>query len=576
MTIAAYLDKEDDPEINRISELTPSQYQGLANVLAIDKAEQSIIDEVTGVDGDEADDEAEEAAEEKELKSLFESLYEIDPETKEPFVKGSAYDLKKWDESMICFAFGSEEEAIALEDYRSPGEKYFQKMFDRVGTKETELSQFIRSKRSCIDSGTVDKNFAKGYAAVMGHPMQNVRMESFTNEPTATNFKIAMEEMTQQQMALAAGGAVLGVGLVYKMIQWFAKALNKNTLATSSIKENFSAFTSRKEMLKNGKYELAIAKDTVKQAVDKLVADYSSKIKEIGQAPGLLSDALSKEDPAAVFSILTSLEAKTVLKGKYNLFIKQLIEGKIGSTFWSNLNTLTNDAIVAQTTIGSSIEYMLDNRRINEEKPKPVDFKFLNTITLLVKELGIEIGGNGFVAFNPSTNNAEECINSFNAIADQQLFIVKEGEPDFNAQQLNNNNSFEMISTETFGNFSNEYIDNLIDSAKQIEELASKYHGENEVKDNTDKVEIANKRNRVKELVKEFKLVSSILRFVIRVRNQLGTLALAMNKVSESTLSKIQSYFKGIGSTAASVIDSVKEATDLVGSGFRGDTKKRT
>ena len=52
MTIAAYLDQEEDQEIEKIAELTPEAYKGLTTALSIDKAEQSILDEVTGVDGD--------------------------------------------------------------------------------------------------------------------------------------------------------------------------------------------------------------------------------------------------------------------------------------------------------------------------------------------------------------------------------------------------------------------------------------------------------------------------------------------------------------------------------------------
>ncbi len=308
--------------------------------------------------------------------------------------------------------------------------------------------------------------------------------------------------------------------------------------------------------------------------MDKLIEDYSSNIKNIGQAPQLLASALEQENPDVVFAILTSLDAKTQLNGKYNNFIKGLVEGRITADWWSNLNKVTADAIQAQTTIGNSIQFMLDNRRITQEKPPVIDFNFLSTLTPLITGLDLGGGSNGFVVFNKTSNNFEECINSFNSIADQELFMVKQGEPDIDAQKLNNNNSFEGINLETFNNFSDDYINGLIENAKQIEQLASKYHGEGELKDNTDKVEIANKRERVKVLVKEFKLVSSILRFVIRVRNQLGQLALVMGKVSASTLSKIQSFFKGIGSTAAGVIDTANQTVDLVKSGFTGKTKK--
>lgn len=547
MTISAYLEQEQDPEIAKIAELTPEAYKGLTTALAIDKAEQSILDEITGVDDADENNDDEELREEREMKSLFESLYEIDPETKEPFVKGSAYDLKKWDEDMVCFAFGQPDQVIALEDFRCPGERYLQKMFDLVETKETSLNNFMRRHRSNLDIGLINKDFAKGYAVVMGHPLQTVRMESFTNDLTGTNYSIAMEEMTQQQMALAAGGAILGIGLVYKMIQWFAKALNKNSLATGSISQNFGAYFQRKELLKNGKYELAIAKDTINDTVKKLVDDYNSNIKNVGESPALLKQAFAQSDAEGVFNALTSMEVKKSLKGKMTPFIKMLIEGKVNAEWWSNLNKITKECIDAQTKVGSAIEFMMDNRRISDDKPQTVQFDFLATLPKLLQPLGITVGGNGFIPYDKGSNNFEESINSFNTIADQQLFILVEGDPDIEQSQLNGNNSLKDIDVETFNNFSDSYINSLVDNAKDIEELAKKFHGDGEIKDNTDKIEIANKRERIKVLVKEFKLISSILRFVIRVRNQLGVLSMALAKASETTLDKVKTFFTGIG-----------------------------
>lgn len=583
MTIAAYLDQEEDQEIEKIAELTPEAYKGLTTALSIDKAEQSILDEVTGVDGDEEESEQEELQQEEEMKSLFQSLYEIDPETNEPFVKGSAYDLKKWDDGMVCFAFGQPEHVVALEDFRCPGERYLQKMFDRVNTKEGMLSSFVRSHRPHLDSGLVNKDFAKGYAVVMGHPLQNVRMESFTSELTGTNYKIAMEEMTQQQMALAAGGAIIGVGLVYKMIQWFARALNKNTMATASIGQNFSAYFERKEMLRNVKPELAMSKETINDTVDKLMKDYQTRIPNIGDAPAKLKAALANDSPEVAFNILTSTEMKAKMKGKYTPFIKMLIEGKVAKDWWGNLNTLTKDAIDAQTTVGSAIEFILrGDRRIETDKPQPVDFKFLTTLEKLTTPLGLTTGPNGFIKYNPAQANAdnlpggnyEECVNSFISICDSQLLMNANGEAEFN-EDLAKTNSLAEINVEPFNNFTDEYINKLIENAKHIEELAKKTHGEQEIKDKTDKVEVANKRNRVKLLVKEFKLISNLLRFVIRIRNQLGTLAYALGEISENALGVIRKFFRGIGSTVKAGTDAVTTAISDVKEGLAGGNKTK-
>ena len=90
MTIAAFLDQSEDKDLVNVEELTPTSYKGLVDILSINKAEQSIIDSVTEVDDDENEDEQEELENEQQMKTLFESLYEIDPDTKE-----SIKNLKK-------------------------------------------------------------------------------------------------------------------------------------------------------------------------------------------------------------------------------------------------------------------------------------------------------------------------------------------------------------------------------------------------------------------------------------------------------------------------------------------------
>ena len=87
MTIEAYLEASEDETVEELQELTPAAYKGIADSLSINQAEQAIIDEVAGVDGDDEEQEKEELENEREMKTLFESLYEIDPDTKEVFVK---------------------------------------------------------------------------------------------------------------------------------------------------------------------------------------------------------------------------------------------------------------------------------------------------------------------------------------------------------------------------------------------------------------------------------------------------------------------------------------------------------
>ena len=160
MGIEAYLDVEEEQseETKELEELSPEAYKGLVQQINIDKAEQSIIEEVVGVDGDDDENEEEELRDEREMKNLFEQLYEIDPDTKEVFVKGSAYDLKKWDEDMVCFTFGDPERVIALEAAISPGERYLSRCFDKLSMKHTQLAEIMRRHSNELRAKTISQS----------------------------------------------------------------------------------------------------------------------------------------------------------------------------------------------------------------------------------------------------------------------------------------------------------------------------------------------------------------------------------------------------------------------------------
>jgi hypothetical protein len=308
MTIEAYLEASEDETVEELQELTPAAYKGIADSLSINQAEQAIIDEVAGVDGDEEEQEKEELENEREMKTLFESLYEIDPDTKEVFVKGSAYDLKKWEDDMVCFVFGDPERVVAMEAAISPAEHRLTQAYNRIEQKRTALAQIIHRHATELKAKTISKAFAKDFQTVMGFPIPNVRMESFTTEPSTTNYTIAMEEMTGAQMAMAAGGALVGIGIIYKMIQWFAKTLNRNGDATNSIGQNFRECFERRERIKNAAYNLEISKNEINQVLDTIKNDIGiDKINEADKGLGALKAGLSSQSAEQIYDSLSKL-----------------------------------------------------------------------------------------------------------------------------------------------------------------------------------------------------------------------------------------------------------------------------
>lgn len=561
MTIEAYLDPAENETVVELTELSPEAYKGIANGLSINNAEQAIIDEVSGVDGDEDGVEEEELAQERETKTLFESLYEIDPDTKEVFVKGSAYDLKKWEDDMVCFVFGDPERVVAMEDSISPAEHRLTQAWNRLEGKRTTLSRIVRKHSDQLHAQTVSKAFAADYQAVMGHPLGGIRMESFTTEPSSTNYKIAMEEMTGAQMAMAAGAGLVGVGIIYKMIQWFARTLNRNGDANNSIGQNVKGYFERKERIKNAAYRLSISKEEIKKTLDALQADLDKdKITDADKGLSKLKQALEGDDNEAIFNALSKVYLKGSLKGQLTPFMQLLIEGKISQNWWATLTGLSEAATQAQIKLGGYITEIASAEKLPVDKPDPVDFGFLDKLSPILAELNIK---EGFTPFVPAEKNAQACMESF-VSAYTISFTPVNATFDFDKADQGLENSFAHLDLSAFNKFTPEYINNLIAVGKSIEEEVKKSHGEAEkqVKDKTNKQDVDAKRERLNLLTREFKAISNLLRFIIAVRNQLGKLSVALGHASERSENWIVQAARNAGEITSKASQVVKDTAN--------------
>lgn len=555
MTIEAYLEASEDETVEELQELTPAAYKGIADSLSINQAEQAIIDEVAGVDGDEEEAEKEELENEREMKTLFESLYEIDPDTKEVFVKGSAYDLKKWEDDMVCFVFGDPERVVVMEAAISPAEHRLTQAYNRIEQKRTALAQVMRRHAIDLKAKTISKAFAKDFQTVMGFPIPNVRMESFTTEPSTTNYTIAMEEMTGAQMAMAAGGALVGIGIIYKMIQWFAKTLNRNGDATNSIGQNIRECLDRRERIKNAAYNLEVSKTEINQVLETIKNEIGvDKINESDKGLTDLKNAMNGQSPEQVYNILSYVYLEGSLKGQMTKFMQLIIEGKLNQQWWNNLTAVSEAATQAQIKLGGYIKEIASSPKLPENKPDPVDFKFLSSLQPLLNDLGIK---EGFTPYNESEKNSKACMESF-VSAYQSIFTPIVGNAQFNHSD-DVSNSFSSLDLKAFEKFTPDYINNLLEVGKAIEQEVKQAHGETEkdVKDKTNNQDKDAKRQRLNLLVQEFKAISNLLRFVINVRNQLGKLAVATGNATKRSENWIIKWARTGGSA-------VNKATQLV------------
>lgn len=585
MTIAAFLDPEEDKDLAKIEELTPAGYKGLADILSINKAEQSIIDSVTEVDDDEDENEQEELENEQQMKTLFESLYEIDPETNEPFVKGSAYDLKKWDEDMVCFAFGNAEHVVALESACitdmssiSPEETYLVRHLDGINEQYVKLKQLLHTHRDALTGGTINRKFADEFKVIMGYPIPNIRMESFTREASPTNYTIAMEEISGQQAALMAGGALVGLGIIYKLIQWFAKALNRNGAATSSISGNIAEFRDRKERRRNVGNELKVNKDSLNGELEKLeqLGSQSGENKALTKAINEIQTQLSQRISSAGQDTEVTVELNDVIaierivwnstaRAQMNLLLRSIASSKIDDSFWSNFNNLIPAATAYQNTLASYVEKVGNDRKIDEaELAKTLNFsQVMNLANNLKLHKLLGFGEDAAVAYNAQSNNWTDAGSRLQTLIAKLTEHNEEFDPAINLDNIAENLS--KINVEVFNNLGDSYLRDLGQHGEKLKALSEAGFKEDKKDAEANKSNAVDKdklRQAISTLVNAYRIVSAVIRFAIAVRNAIGVLALSANNTMDKT-----SWLDGI---AAAVGGAKKGVTNSI------DSAKRT
>ena len=114
---------------------------------------------------------------------------------------------------------------------------------------------------------------ANNVNALLGGTLyDNVVMESFTQYPTVVNYNLVMEEIEAGKAALAAGGAIIGVTILYKLIKWCLNAWNKNAVASGAIGANIKAMQERKDRLENAGDVIKTAQEAFAKAQAKFAA----------------------------------------------------------------------------------------------------------------------------------------------------------------------------------------------------------------------------------------------------------------------------------------------------------------
>ena len=513
---------ENDPNLkfdpqNPSAFLNPDHpnFQQLKDGLTPEQIE--ILEQISTVDGFDID--------EKDHLDEDDEVDFIDPDTGEKVDSEETFSMDD-----IGFVDPRFIRAITLEAFgdsnlRRVG-KLLEERLEEIGYAKHKLESAGRISRKDVDNLNV---------ALGNHLSNKFVMESFSQQPTKINYNLIMEELSTGQTALAAGGAVIGLALIYKLIKWCINAWNKNQVASGAIGANIEVMSRRKDILKNGQSIVEISlkqfneaskdlkawKEQAEKGGDKLID------KEQFMYITRINDASQLNDENAARSYLEAVinaRLGTDFQKYYSKLWQTLITGKaingvmFNAEFIKAMQEAASGCVnIVNVAMGKidEIEFASDDVTISNDGDSSYQ-QSINAISNFAKVLN----SNNFNSnnFKASANTLAREITSF-VSPDGALLPNK---------ILEVNLSF--IDDKTFDVASKEFLDDVTKFGEKL----NKVSGQSNIKDkltgnkNKDSINTGDKTQKSSRLTEyqkatdNFQAAMHVMRGILSIRNNIG------------------------------------------------------
>lgn len=386
---------------------------------------------------------------------------------------------------------------------------------------------------------------ANNVNALLGGTLyDNVVMESFTQYPTVVNYNLVMEEIDAGKAALAAGGAIIGVTILYKLIKWCLNAWNKNAVASGAIGANIKAMQERKDRLENAGDVIKTAQEAFAKAQAKFAAatkegegigkkeekKYRDLITKINKPENLTDNDTAKE----FLKALADVKARANLAPVYsNLWVSILTSSgvSVGSgTMQVNQDFVTKmiGAMNACQSICNAAQAKLENIR-DTAANATVDSDKDQTYAQGVQAIKVFAAACGFTLNEANFNSSAPEFG--NHVITQITAKVDKDMPEKPTQA-----NFSMFTEDTFSVITDEFTKQVEAFGKTLTELAgSEGYLKGTIGKKESKVAVGagvQKDSRLTEYNKasmHFRGAMNVLRAIHSIRNNVGRGLVAIN-----------------------------------------------
>lgn len=372
-------------------------------------------------------------------------------------------------------------------------------------------------------------------ALLGGRLYDNVVMESFTQMPTVVNYNVVMEEIDSGKAALAAGGAIIGVTILYKLVKWFLNSWNKNAVASGSIGANVKAIQERKDRLKNATDVVATAQQAFENAAKKLKDDvnnnkmsnrdnnkFAAIVKRIGSAENLKDNSASKE----FLEALANENVRVNLAPQFsNLWLSIITNSavQVGTGLQVNADFVSKmqAAVNACQSICNAAQAKIENIS-NTGANQAVDSDKDQTYQQAVQVIKAFAGACGY---NLNESNFSSSAPEFSAFITTQVVAKLDKEVPEQTTQAN----ITIFNEETFAVISDEFIKQVEAFGDTLKSTAGNGLFKKDKVNVGDAVQRDSRLTEYEKAASHFRGAMNVMRGVLAIRNNVGRGLVAMN-----------------------------------------------
>lgn len=392
------------------------------------------------------------------------------------------------------------------------GIEYHNELYKHLSTLATEAHEQVLALEQ---AGVIDKDTVVKIKERIPNALVDYNPGQFTKRASTLNYKLAVEDVSNQQAIIGGIATIGGLFLIYKALSLSSNILSNNPAAANSIRKNVNEAITRSNRLREDS-----------RNVDELLAALDGKeerlLNVVKEANGQQIISALKGNKDGLQAVVDAKWSKgKEFHGLCNGFMQQFIKDDLheAEMFGKSLTKLATDMTTASEKLLNTIAVLADKDEGQAVNFENVETEINNTMSFIDE----------FMTRNKIDLNTAEAdnIDKLKITADwfnRNLTVIEDWYPDHSP----NMEIFQAVGNDAFEVFNQGYAKNVDNGRSELKKILANEEANRKDKDN--------KNQTFKVASQAYLALTALLKAFVKLRNWIGMVIVKQNSFLGSLL----------------------------------------